>query len=99
MPRTTPSYRGELPDQPDRVKPTATITFERVNDGHRRMLMLTAQTTAELDRLIVARLPDLRAAGNKIVKTVMEINGEEWMYEYNSVGEIERVFRNGEVAP
>lgn len=93
-----PRWSGDLPDQPDRPKPAATISYERAN-GDRRHLTLNADTTAELDRLIIARLPDLRAGGNRIVKTVLTFSGEEWTYEYNSVGEIERVFRNGEVTP
>lgn len=95
-----PSFKGELPGQPDRDKPHGVITYEFRATGDRGVISLTADTPAELDRKVVDRLGTLYGPDKRIVKTELFINGEEWTYEYDSTGRhVEHVFRNGEVTP
>lgn len=86
------------PSLPERPRPSATLHFTRAN-GDRRSLVLEARDSRSLDGMIVDRIGDIRAAGNRMVKTDLTIDGEQWTYEYDGTGHVERIFRNGEVTP
>jgi hypothetical protein len=75
----------------------AKLTFEDVTGT--RGIMNVFGNDKTLDGNIVDAIGTLRAAGRKMVKTEMTINGEEWVYEYDSTGHVERTFMNGAVTP
>lgn len=76
---------------------TAKLTFEDVTGT--RGIMNVFGNDKTLDSNIVDAIGTLRASGRRMVKTEMTVNGEEWVYEYDSTGQVERTFRMGEVTP
>lgn len=75
----------------------ATLTFQLATGS--RAVRYVHGTDENLDSRIIDAIGMHRAAGQRIVKAEMTINGEEWIYEYDSTGHIERIFRNGAVTP
>lgn len=95
-----PNYKGGFPSQPDRDAPHGVITYEFTATGDRGVVSLTAGSPEQLDQMVVERLGTLYGPGKRIVKTQLFINGDEWVYEYDSTGRhVEHVFKNGEVTP
>jgi hypothetical protein len=89
---------SEVPGSP-RPEYLATLWTEHRATHERGMITVAASDAAQLDRRIVLELGNVRARGHRPVKTEMTIDGEEWIYEYDSTGHIERTFRNGDVTP
>lgn len=74
----------------------AVLTFDGPSG---RASMNVFGTKETLDNRIIDAIGVLRSAGKRMVKTEMSINGEDWVYEYDSTGHVERTFRLGEVTP
>jgi hypothetical protein len=89
---------SEVPAAPPRDY-LATVWSEHRATHERGYITVVGRDTADLDRKIVEELGNIRARNHRPVKTEMNIDGEEWIYEYDSTGHIERTFRNGEVTP
>lgn len=90
---------GKLPDLPPRYTPTAHITFERATDD-RGVRVIVCSSDEELSHRITSEIGQVRALGYRVVKTELtDAQGEEWSYEYDTVGHIANVYRNGEVTP
>lgn len=77
----------------------ATLWSEHKATGERGWVTVSGTDERDLDRKIVEELGNIRVRGHRPVKTVLTHNGDEWIYEYDSSGHIERTFRNGEVTP
>lgn len=89
---------GELP-KTDKPEFLATVTSEHPRTGDRGWVTVTGRDEGDLDRNVIEEIGNLRSRGHRPVKTEMHIDGHEWVYEYNTSGEIERIFHNGEVTP
>lgn len=87
------------PPQPDQPRPTARLTYEHPATAKRHELHLSGRDSGALDRLITAAVANVRDGGFRMVRTEMDVNGENWIYEYSPSGQVENIFRNGEVTP
>lgn len=96
-----PRWRGwpDLPEQGDDGRPTAALTYETHHNGQRHTLSVDGRDSRDIDRKIVQAIGNIRAGGHRMVKTEMNVNGDEWTYEYDSTGQVQHVFRNGESTP
>lgn len=83
----------------ERTEYLATVWSEHWATHERAWVTVAGRDTQELDRKIIEELGNVRSRGHRPVKTEMTIDGDEWIYEYDSTGHIERTFRNGDVAP
>lgn len=94
-------FRGkpDLPEQKAFPQPEATLHYERPN-GDRGTLTYTARSPHELDHRIIQAISELRSRACRMVKTeLLTADGEEWIYEYDTTGHVERTFRFGDVTP
>jgi hypothetical protein len=76
----------------------AKLVYQRPN-GKRHTMRIDCRDQRDADRRVVAAVGNIRAGGNRMVRTDMTIGEDDWAYEYDATGKIENVFKNGEVTP